>query len=160
MPAPARSSSLRSRKSRRKPSRSPSIKLPVKAAAAAAVEVPNRPPRNPNGSTQGWSNDQRRNEIHRIFGYLTEDLGLTKGEANEFLVGRTGFGINTVHGWASYRDADAKGDRDRPSRAPPAWPLLDLLRYELGLAPVRDLVAEIKARRTAKQGIIQESQSP
>lgn len=86
-------------------------------------------------STQGWSKERRRDEIARILEFLSANLGLSKRDAQLILANRTGINLNTVQGWAS----------EGTTRDPPNWQTLDLLRYELGLEPVRDLAGEIRA---------------
>lgn len=90
-------------------------------------------------STQGWSKERRRDEIVRILDFLSSEFSLSKRDAQLILANRTGINLNTVQGWAS----------EGTTRDPPTWQTLDLLRYELGLAPVRNLAAEIRQRSAA-----------
>lgn len=85
-------------------------------------------------STQGWSKERRRDEIVRILDFLSSEFALSKRDAQLILANRTGINLNTVQGWAS----------EGTTRDPPTWQTLDLLRYELRLAPLRDLAAEIR----------------
>lgn len=88
-------------------------------------------------STQGWSKERRRDEIVRILDFLSSEFSLSKRDAQLILANRTGINLNTVQGWAS----------DGTTRDPPTWQTLDLLRYELGLAPLRNLAAEIRQQQ-------------
>lgn len=79
----------------------------------------------------GWSVDRRRSEIHRLV-KLIVSKGYTDRGAKELLSKRFMVGLNTVEGWLS-----EGGEGTRP---PPDWKTLDILRYELGVAEVRQLL--------------------
>lgn len=148
MPAPAKGPAIRSPSIRFAPKARPSERArPLKIDKPVIMDTDDNSPGVP-GSTQGWSKARRRAEIHRILDHLVHEFGLSKAEANQLLANRTGLGINTVQGWASSRQTDANGQTTEPTRAPPDWMVLDVLRYELGLAPVRDLAQEIMNLRS------------
>ena len=84
-----------------------------------------------NKSAAGWSIERRRTEIHRIVRIMV-DRGVSDRQAKEILARRFTVGLNTVEGWLSEGGAG--------SRPPPDWKTLDILRYELGIVPVRELL--------------------
>lgn len=84
-----------------------------------------------NTTTAGWSIKDRRIEIHRLL-KLMIDSGLSDQAAKKLLASRFTVGVNTVEGWLS--------EGGEGSRSPPDWKTLDILRYELGVVPVRKLL--------------------
>lgn len=88
-------------------------------------------------SAAGWSIDRRREEIHVILEILV-GVGMTRDEAIDLLARRFLVGFNTVEGWVSEGGAG--------TRAPPDWKVLDILRYELSVVPVRPLLEWAKTR--------------
>jgi len=89
-------------------------------------------------SAAGWSIDKRRREIHRVLQVLV-DQGMERAEAIDLLARRFLVGFNTVEGWVSEGGAG--------TRAPPDWKVLEILRYELGMVPIRRLTDWGKARK-------------
>jgi hypothetical protein len=91
-------------------------------------------------SAAGWSIERRRREIHRVLQLLV-DQGMDRAGAIDLLARRFLVGFNTVEGWVSEGGAG--------TRAPPDWKVLEILRYELGLIPVRRIMDWAKTRKSA-----------
>ena len=92
-------------------------------------------------SAAGWSIEKRRSEIHRVLDALLAQ-GMDRTGAIDLLARRFLVGFNTVEGWVSEGGAG--------TRAPPDWKVLEILRYELRMVPVRPLLEWAKTRKPTK----------
>ena len=92
-------------------------------------------PKLANKTTAGWSDEARRKEFARLFDLVLES-GLTRAEAKQVLANRLTIGVGSIDGWLSQPSSDGK---TKPRR-PPDWKTLDILRYELGVLPVRRII--------------------
>lgn len=71
----------------------------------------------------GWSEKRRREAIREVVAAVMEQHGCGRTDALQIIANATGNGLNTVQGWVS----------EGGTRAPPLWPVLDILRYRTGL---------------------------
>lgn len=94
-------------------------------------------------SSMGASIQGRKVAIREVLDALV-DAGLTREQGMEVIARRTGFKINTVQGWFTSDEAEIKRASETRRRKPPEWPVIDVLRYEAGLASPVPLHKSVK----------------
>ena len=110
-------------------------------------------------TVSGWTDEMRREEMERLILVAQTRFGWDRPQTLVAISNRFSVSVNTIQGWISKPGKDGTATK----RSPPVWHVIELLRIQLGEAPIVGLdefYPADRAKPTSKVLLVQENRPP